>query len=80
VAWIRSIRDQCTAAGVECFIKQLGSACHDAESGVLGRQVPWQFELDGTYHRLRDPKGADPTEWPADLRNVRQWPKEGKYV
>ena len=76
IAWIRSIRDQCAAAGVPCFVKQLGSNCHDSESGILGRQAPWDPELQGTYRRLRAPKGGDPAEWPADLLNVRQWPKE----
>src|SRR5690606_12502626 len=28
--WIRSIRDQCKAAGVPCFVKQLGSRCFDS--------------------------------------------------
>jgi hypothetical protein len=65
VAWIRSIVRQCADAGVACFVKQLGarpylSPEHDGGTG---------FNLT-----LRDKKGGDPAEWPADLR-VRQLPK-----
>ena len=59
VAWIRSIRDQCKAAGVPCFVKQLGAS----PMGVF--PVP--------YWRPIDRKGGDPAEWPSDLR-VREFP------
>lgn len=62
VAWIRSLKDQCQAAGVACFVKQLGSL------PVGGKQMTPQ------EWRLRDPKGGDPSEWPEDLR-VREFPK-----
>ena len=52
--WARSIIEQCRAAGVACFVKQLGSA--------------WAGEAGA-----KDWKGADPSEWPADLQ-VRQFP------
>lgn len=52
VEWIRSVVQQCQAARVPVFVKQLGANCN----------IP-----------LRHQKGADPSEWPADLR-VRQWP------
>lgn len=73
VAWIRSVVEQCKAAGVPCFVKQLGSkpgGRTPSLSGPLG---------DPTVHdhdhilRIRDPKGGDPGEWPADLR-VREYP------
>lgn len=57
VEWIRSIRDQCQPTTTAVFIKQLGSRC----LGKAGR-LP-----------LKDPKGGNPLEWPADLR-VRQLP------
>lgn len=50
--WIRGLRDQAKAAGIACFIKQLGSACYEANQRV----------------RYRDPKSGDPSEWPEDLR------------
>jgi protein gp37 len=58
--WFRDLRDQCRAAGVPCFIKQLGS------SAVRGANDP-----PFTYS---DRKGGDPDEWPADLR-VREFPE-----
>jgi protein gp37 len=56
VAWIRAIKDQCQAAGVPVFVKQLGS-----RSGFQ-RKDGWRDT------ELRDPKGGDMAEWPADLR------------
>lgn len=59
VEWIRDIIKQCKAAAVPCFVKQLGSN-----------------PIDGSgYSRLplKDKKGGDMSEWPADLR-VREMP------
>lgn len=64
VAWIRSMRDQCKAAGVACFIKQLGAKPNEATCG------------DATTIRLRGPKGDDWSEWPESLR-VREFPQSG---
>lgn len=62
----RSIVKQCAAAGVACFVKQLGAKPEEPSPGA------WN-----TAHRqpmvLRDRKGGDMAEWPADLR-VRQFP------
>ncbi|GMV07400.1 MAG: hypothetical protein AMXMBFR53_36750 [Gemmatimonadota bacterium] len=67
VAWLRSLRDQCAAAGVPYFLKQMG-----ADPGYTGAGGP------GTHSPirllLRDPKGGDPEEWPHDLR-VREFPE-----
>lgn len=68
VDWIRSIVSQCKAAGVACFVKQLGA---------------WPFDPswhgDGTPAGSRmtpnDKKGGDITEFPADLR-VREFPRQ----
>lgn len=51
--WLRSTIQQCQAAGVACWVKQLG-----ARPLVEG----------GTAYLLKDRKGADPAEWPEDLR------------
>lgn len=64
VRWARSICRQCKAAGVACFVKQLGanpysSPEHDGATG---------YELS-----LRDGHGGDWNEWPQDLR-VRELP------
>lgn len=65
VGWIRSIVGQCKAAGVACFVKQLGTK---PQRGMLGPDEPV---------RLDDRKGGDPSEWPEDLR-VREFPQHRK--
>lgn len=67
LAWIRALKDQCQAAQVPVFVKQLGS-------------VPLNLQLDGLTrlagtHGLRtfNKKGDDMSEWPEDLR-VREFP------
>ncbi len=62
LGWIRSVVAQCKAAGVPCFVKQLGA--RPFERTIEAR--------DGL--KLRDRKGGDPAEWPADLR-VREFPQ-----
>lgn len=67
IAWARSVVEQCKAAGVACFVKQLGSA---------PEQWPEEFHETsdcGSPIKLRDRKGGDTSEWPDDLR-VRQFP------
>lgn len=60
IEWARSTVRQCKAAGVAAFVKQVGSAPFDTS---------WP-EWDG---KLKDRAGADPAEWPADLR-VQEFP------
>lgn len=62
LAWARSIVQQCQAAGVPVFVKQLGAK---------PLQVFNQVERHDLL--LRNKKGGDPSEWPADLR-VREFP------
>lgn len=82
IEWIRGIAKQCNAAGVPCFVKQLGSVPVEV---ILCGLSPGSIKLD-TYDMpggepdddirwiaLRDKKGGDPEEWPADLR-VREFP------
>jgi len=73
VSWIRSIKDQCVSARVACFVKQLGAKplqrmIYGAAIGNEGAQVHAE-----PLH-LKDRKGGDPAEWPADLR-VREMPR-----
>lgn len=70
LAWVRSARDQCKAAGTPFFFKQKGSNCfqRDAEGRVCG--VPGKLARGGS----RDPRGGDIDEFPADLQ-VREWPE-----
>lgn len=68
IEWIRSIKDQCAAAKVPCFVKQMGS---DARMPYLD---PPRDENGGVKWKLKHPKGGDPSEWAEDLR-VQQWPE-----
>jgi protein gp37 len=68
IAWGRSIVQQCQAAGIACFVKQLG-----AKPFVADPDRDWSVGApDGTFG-IRDKKGGDPAEWPGDLR-VREFP------
>jgi protein gp37 len=66
VQWARSIVQQCAAARVPVFVKQLGAHPH----GDDGSDRP----NVGNLLHLRDRKGGDMAEWPADLR-VREFPR-----
>lgn len=82
IAWARSTIEQCRAAGTKVFVKQLGAMPVDGAEGEptgnfranpdTGRR---QYELRVTRLPLRDRKGGDMDEWPADLR-VRELPGE----
>lgn len=60
LSWARSLRDQCVGANVACFVKQLGQTPRNNGNG-------WDVI------RLKHRAGADPAEWPADLR-VQEFP------
>lgn len=60
-AWARSVIAQCKAAGVPVLMKQLGSNAK-MSLGDYDRDRP-----------INDRAGADPAEWPEDLR-VQQFP------
>lgn len=63
----RQIVGVCDELGVACFVKQMGDNPIDGAAGVqLGR--------DGV-HAFKAHHGADPAEWPEDLR-VQQFPRE----
>lgn len=66
LAWARSMRDQCRAAGVPYFLKQVGAYPIDEIQGENHRRV---------YKHFADSHGADESEWPADLRNCRAFPE-----
>lgn len=76
VAWIRQIVEQCGVAEVPVFVKQLGSRpvapfvtdpFDDDDGGVS--------VMSGCLPvKLRASMGADPAEWPEDLR-VREFPE-----
>ena len=66
VAWVRDVVRQCREAAVPMCVKQLGSNAY-----VDVRQ---NKTLPGWRRAFRDRAGADPAEWPADLR-VRELPR-----
>jgi protein gp37 len=68
LAWARAIVAQCKAAGVSCFVKQLGARPF-AMVQPTGFEAPYRVEPE-----FADRKGGDPSEWPADLR-VREMPE-----
>jgi protein gp37 len=73
LAWAESLLEQCRAAGVPFFMKQIGSKpfwpCNVADDGI-----------DGTLYPPVKSKGGDPSEWPEHLR-VREFPSPaGKLV
>lgn len=63
--WARSLVQQCKAANVACFVKQLGARPLTQLGVNDGHPAHWP---------VADPKGSDPDEWPEDLR-VRQFPE-----
>lgn len=75
IEWIRSIIRQCKAAGVPCFVKQLGSRPFMVGSGGERFDWPCGYTVKGgnTWLSLNHPKGGDPAEWPEDLR-VQEFP------
>lgn len=89
VQWARDAIAQCNAAGVACFMKQLGSRPivpsgrlrHWEWGAEIGRHDP-KFEPTHPMNPstgpwrvvLDDNKGGDPEEWPQDLR-VREFPE-----
>lgn len=71
LAWMRSIMEQCAAAAVPYFAKQLGAKpFNSARWGIMpDGSPPAESRIS-----LKDRKGGDPAEWPEDLR-VRQMPE-----
>ncbi len=89
VTELRQVVAQCRAARVPVFVKQLGADPYDRERmphdytvkdadlrhpealETFARHV--EENVEAAQLRLRDRKGGDPSEWPADLR-VREFP------
>jgi protein gp37 len=65
LSWAESLREQCKAAGVPFFMKQVGSNPR-IWSDVVKSEIKWLACKD-------DRKGGDPTKWPPNLR-VREFP------
>jgi protein gp37 len=90
LAWIRSLREQSKAAGVACFVKQLGPKPYwngnhpECNQALPVEHTPAEkaafIDAMGEYFDhihgwpVKDKKGGDPAEWPEDLR-VREFPR-----
>ena len=78
VAWFRSVRDQCLASGTPFFMKQKGALWYDTErrEGMKRSCVVSAMAMvsDWQWVSQKDRAGADPSEWPEDLR-VREFPE-----
>lgn len=78
IQWARSVIEQCKAADVPVFVKQLGKTPY--VEGVMIDDVRFEspvvedYNLNRTFLTLTNKKGGDPSEWPEDLR-VREFPK-----
>lgn len=72
LAWLRSSAALCKAAGVPCFVKQLGA--RPVGDWFPSPQNHIQISaIENGGHRLIDRSGGNPDEWPEDLR-VRELP------
>jgi len=74
--WLEAIRDQCAAAKVACFVKQLGGFIVSEQRTVVDAEEQEALGLDSKWAwraGLKDRKGGDWSEWPEELR-VRQFP------
>lgn len=77
IGWARNTIAQCKAAGVACFVKQLGAVPIDTDYRHWGHRMRIG-DGNAEYNKyirvtLKNKKGGDMSEWPADLR-VREFP------
>lgn len=79
--WIRSGIEQCKAAAVKCFVKQVGSvpigpwpqAGNDGASGIVDLRKAGRLSAYGDLPPFKDAKGGKMKEWPEDIR-LQEWP------
>ena len=74
VQWIRSIVEQCKAAGIPCFVKQLGAKVIGRVTDDFACMEDLAVDSDECRACLVHHKGGDPSEWPKDLR-IRELPE-----
>lgn len=79
----RALKQQCEAAGVPVFVKQLGRQCIMPRTDAVqpcalgaGWDALSPSDPMGTVTFV-DPKGGKPVEWPADMR-VQEMPREAE--
>jgi protein gp37 len=69
---VRSIVEQCKAASVAVFVKQVGARPYGNLLTLAGHDHPTELNII----RLTSKKGGKPEEWPEDLQ-VREFPHQG---
>lgn len=77
LAWARSTIEQCRAAQVPCFVKQLGRFPRSTFREGEGWERIWWYGSNPDIWVMsgpRDPEGGKPSEWPEDLR-IREFPR-----
>jgi len=73
LAWARSVVEQCRAAGIAPFVKQLGSNAHDSARSIVGGWCPGDPAPNTRVHGISG-KAHDLAEWPVGLR-VQEFPR-----
>ena len=68
IDWIRGGMATCRHYGTAIFVKQLGARPYWCDPSARS-----EYDVGGGEIELRDRAGADPAEWPEDLR-VREFP------
>ena len=75
IQWARDVIAQCKAAGVACFMKQVGQNPYEAPNGITPyTSGPRAIECRLLELDIDKSHGGDSAEWPEDLR-VREFPK-----
>lgn len=75
LAWARSMREQCRAAAVPYFLKQLGAYARGTQDDHFYPHNYGRFVADRDRLTFADSHGGDENEWPADLRGLRAFPE-----
>ena len=75
LSWLRGLVDQVESAGVPVWVERLGSDPY-RETFYQSRYESAICSFDNNPLDLDHPTGADPSEWPDDLR-VREMPEVG---
>lgn len=85
IGWARRTVEACRRNLVACFVKQLGSNPHGewgdtnkpmcTVQDTSGHSWTEEYRYKNGRWRMRNAKGASPSEWPADLR-VQEFPMD----
>lgn len=77
IKWLRSLQQKCGVAGVPFYMKQFGAKPVADEQWPMTSGADWNSQAGEdrqAVRQIRHSKGADPSEWPEDMR-VQQFPE-----